>query len=99
MAKYPVRIDKDLQDLVPHYLESRREELPGLFALHSSGDMQALAKAGHRLAGAGGGFGFDRITELGRELETLALAGDRPGTLARLEGLKEYIANLEISYE
>lgn len=99
MAKYLVRIDKDLRDFVPQYLESRREDFPRLFALHAASDLQALAKEGHKLVGAGGGYGFDRVTELGRQLETLALAGDLAGSLAALENLKEYLSQVEIIFE
>jgi len=54
---------------------------------------------GGRLAGSGGGYGFDRISELGKQIETLSLAGDAAGVAARLAELKDYIENLEIVYE
>jgi len=99
MAKYRVSIDKDLEDLVPGYIETRRREVPGLFAFHSAGDLESLRKAGHKLAGSGGGYGFDRLSELGRQVETLAGAGDAAGVAARLEELRDYVENLEIVYE
>lgn len=99
MAKYRVSIDKDLQDIVPGYLEVRRREIPELFALHSAGDMESLRKAGHKLAGSGGGYGFDRLSELGKQVKTLAQAGDAAGVAARLAELKDYIENLEVVYE
>ncbi|HBB66517.1 MAG: hypothetical protein A2X28_07660 [Elusimicrobia bacterium GWA2_56_46] len=98
MAKYKVSIDKDLSDIIPGYLETRRREIPELFALHSAGDLESLRKAGHKLSGSGGGYGFDRISELGKQVEALALAGDSAGVAARLAELKDYLENLEIVY-
>ncbi|HAT72872.1 MAG TPA: Hpt domain-containing protein [Elusimicrobia bacterium] len=99
MAKYIVSVDKDLEDVVPAYLETRRKELPELFALHSAGDLESLRKNGHKLSGSGGGYGFDRISELGRQIETLALAGDSAGVAARLAELKDYVENVDVVYQ
>lgn len=99
MTSYRVSIDLELKDLAPGYVENRKKELPGLLALSAAGDLDALRKAGHKLAGSGGGYGFDRLSELGKELETLARAGDLPGAAGCLERLKEYLENLEITYE
>lgn len=99
MTSYRVSIDPELKDMAPGYIENRKKELPVLLALSASGDLDALRKAGHKLAGSGGGYGFDRLSELGKELETLARAGDSPGVADCLERLKDYLGNLEIVYE
>ena len=99
MAKYRVSVDKDLQDIVPGYLEKRRLELSVFFAFHSAGDLESLRKGVHKLAGSGGGYGFSRLSELGKELEALCLAGDAKGIAARLFELKDYIENIEVVYE
>lgn len=99
MGKYKVSVDKDLEEIVPGYLDSRRRELPGLLAAHASGDLEALRRTGHKLAGSGGGYGFDRLSELGKQLEMQALAGDAPACEATLAALKDYIENLEVAYE
>ncbi|MEI7481965.1 MAG: Hpt domain-containing protein [Elusimicrobiota bacterium] len=99
MAKHKVSIDKDLRDIVPGYLEARRRELPELFAFHAAGDLESLRKSGHKLAGSGGGYGFDRISELGKQVEIMSAAGDAAGIAERLSELTDYIENLEIIYE
>lgn len=99
MAKYRVSIDKDLRDIVPGYLETRRREIPGLIAFHSAGDLDSLRKALHKLAGSGGGYGFDRLSELGGRAEALCRVGDAAGVGALLAELKDYIENLEVVYE
>lgn len=99
MAPYKVSVDPDLKDIVPGYIENRKKELPGLTALYGAGDLDALRKAGHKLAGSGGGYGFNRLSELGKRLETLARAGDLAGVSGCLSALKDYLENLEITYE
>ncbi|HNW44265.1 MAG TPA: Hpt domain-containing protein [Elusimicrobiales bacterium] len=98
MAKYKVFVDREIRDLVPGYLENRRREVAELFSFHSAGNFKAIRKAGHRLAGSGGGYGFDRLSELGQQLEELSQAGDAAGVAARLADLKEYLENLEVVY-
>jgi HPt (histidine-containing phosphotransfer) domain-containing protein len=99
MGKYKVSVDKDLEEIIPGYLDSRRGELPGLFAFHAAGDLDSLRKTGHKLAGSGGGYGFDRLSELGKQLEMQALGGDAAACEATLAALKDYIENLEVVYE
>jgi len=99
MAAYRVCIDPDFRDFVPGYLEKRREELPSLRAFLAARDLAALGAAGHKLVGAGGGYGFDRLTEIGRKLEDLSRAGDAQGLSACLAELEDYLQNLEVVYE
>jgi len=99
MAKYRIFIDKDLQDIAPDYLARKRREIPELFAFHSAGDLESLRKTVHKLAGSGGGYGFDHISEFGKQIETLCQAGDAAGVAEYLTRLKDYIENLEVVYE
>jgi len=99
MASYKVSIDPELKDIAAIYIENRRKELPELAALYGAGDLDALRKIGHKLSGSGGSCGFDRLSELGKELETLAQAGELPGVAGCLDAIKDYLENLEIIYE
>lgn len=99
MAKYIVNADPDLREIIPGFLKNRGEELPALAALLAAGDLDGLRKAGHKLAGSGGGYGFDRLSELGKALEAAAGAKDAPGAASLLAALKEYLENIEIVYE
>lgn len=99
MPKHRVVIEKDLQEIVPNYLQTRVSELPQLLAAHAAGDLETLRKSGHKLAGSGGGYGFDRLSEIGKTLETKALAGDAAACAVALADLKDYVENLEVVYE
>ncbi len=99
MAKYKVTVDKDLADILPAFMEARRKDLADLPALLEKKDAAGLKKLGHNLHGTGGAYGFDRLTELGTELETLAAAGDFPGMQRAADAIRDYVENLEITYE
>ncbi len=99
MAKYKIVVDKDLQDIVPAYIESKKAELVSLSAMQAAGNLEELRKSGHKLAGSGGGYGFDRLSEIGRQLETAARTSDVPGVASALAGMKDYLENLEVVYE
>ncbi|MGD9643333.1 MAG: Hpt domain-containing protein [Elusimicrobiales bacterium] len=96
--KYKVKIDRDLADLIPMYLQGRRDELPVIASLLEKGDFAGLKTIGHKLHGSGGGFGLDFLTELGVRMENSAAAADKAALAAQAGELKEFIENLEIEY-
>ena len=99
MAKYRVSVVKALQAVVPRYLEHRSTELPEFSTFLSAGDMDSLRKLGHKLAGSGGGYGFKRLSEFGKQIEDLAAPGDAAALASCLAELKDYLENLEVVYE
>lgn len=90
-----VSIDPDLRDLVPGFLENRRRDVGTLRTLLASGNFAAVRLIGHSMKGAGGGYGFDPITEYGGLIENAALAGDS-STVAQVVGqLEDYLARVQ----
>jgi HPt (histidine-containing phosphotransfer) domain-containing protein len=94
-----ITIDKDLRELIPSYLKNRNDELPQLAALLAKADYEALRRSGHQLAGSGGGYGFDRISEIGKALESAAREGRAEEIVKLHSELECYLKNLEIVYE
>lgn len=93
-----ITVDSDLKDLMPVYLQGRRDELPVIASLLERGDFAGLKAIGHKLHGSGGGFGLDFLTDLGVRMEKSAAAADRAALAAQAGELKEFIENLEIEY-
>jgi hypothetical protein len=46
---------------------------------------------GHQMAGTGGGYGFEPITEIGTALEESALASDKARMQTGIEDLNRYL--------
>jgi HPt (histidine-containing phosphotransfer) domain-containing protein len=91
-----VRIDPDISELVPGFLDNRRRDVERLLALAAVGDFGEIRLIGHSMKGAGGGYGFDRITELGAEIELAALAADAAAVRVAAESLGSYLGRLDI---
>ncbi|MDH3257475.1 MAG: hypothetical protein OEM27_07640, partial [Nitrospinota bacterium] len=57
--KIRVRIDRDLQDLIPEYLKNRGKDLLAYRQALEEGDFDSIAVLGHSMKGSGGGYGFN----------------------------------------
>lgn len=93
-----IKVDADLAELMPTYLESRREELVRVAALLEAGDFDALWVIGHKLHGSGGGFGLDSLTEIGTRMEKAAKARDKAALAAQAAELKDFLDTVEVQY-
>jgi len=96
---YKVIVDKDLIDIIPDYLQRRKEELLKLKNLILDENFDEIKRIGHKMIGSGSGYGFDFITEKGRELETSAINKDKEKIIKIIEQLEDYLSNLDITYE
>ncbi len=91
--------DEDLEDIIPGYLENRHKELPELRDALAKSDFDTLRVLSHRMKGSGAGYGFDGITDIGREMETAALANDAGGVGAQIDALENYLSRVEVVYQ
>jgi len=51
------------------------------------------------MRGIGATYGFDRVSELGGQIEERAAASDRAGLAARIAEYAEYLVRLKVVYE
>lgn len=94
-----VNIDKDLEDLIPGYLENRRKDVVSIREALKNNDLETIGILGHSMKGSGGGYGFDRITEIGKLIEESAKNMDREGITGHINELSRYLTRIEIVYE
>jgi HPt (histidine-containing phosphotransfer) domain-containing protein len=90
-----VSIDPDLEDLIPGFLNNRRNDVTQIRASLQSGDYPKIRLIGHSMKGAGGGYGFDPITDYGDDLEQAALRQDDAAIEASVRKLEDYLARVE----
>ncbi len=98
MAKIIVTIDHDLEDLIPGFLENRRQDCQALLQMLGNGDYEGLRTLGHTLKGLGGGYGFDAMSDLGRALEVAAQQQDMAAIRLVVSQLEDYLQAIEIVY-
>ncbi|MBF0124277.1 MAG: Hpt domain-containing protein, partial [Magnetococcales bacterium] len=53
----------------------------------------------HRMKGSGAGYGFEAITEIGRQLEQSAIRGDATAMAAGRDQLVRYLESIEITFQ
>ena len=59
-------MDEDLGDLIPGYLENRKKDVVEILNCLNRRDYETIRSLGHKMKGSGGGYGFDTITEIGK---------------------------------
>ncbi len=92
----PVSIESWLKPVVGGYLEKRRGDVAKLREALIHGDYNTIRTLGHQMAGTGGGYGFEPITEIGSVLEDSALAIDADRIRTSIEDLDRYLNAVQV---
>ncbi len=96
--KIVVHIDIDLKDLIPGFLDNRRNDLQRLMHALQENDLVTLRSIGHNLKGVGGGYGFLGITDIGTALEDSAKSNNLETANENIKKLSHYLSHIEVSY-
>lgn len=96
--KFIIKIDADLQDIVPGYLDKRKKDIPVLEDAVGRADYELLSTMGHKLKGSGGGYGFTELGVLGAELENAGKAREINRAKEIVEKIKQYLLCVEVSF-
>jgi HPt (histidine-containing phosphotransfer) domain-containing protein len=99
MSAYKVKVDKDLEDLIPTFLSNRRKELDALRVALAAADFEKLRQLGHRMRGVGNSYGFDDVTDIGKHIEEGARSGDKAALEKHIAQYGDYLSRVEIAYE
>jgi HPt (histidine-containing phosphotransfer) domain-containing protein len=97
--KIIVHVDPDIADLIPGFLENRRKDIKTMGEAVTQGDFETIRILGHSMKGAGGSYGFDAITDIGKSLEQAAMAKDSGGIKQTVQELAAYLNRVEVVYE
>ena len=93
-----VRVEKDMEDVVPAYLDKRRKDLLAYRQALANHDFEAVRMLGHKMKGTGAGYGFSKLTEIGALIEEAALQQDVSRAGAAVDELGRYIEGVELEY-
>jgi two-component system sensor histidine kinase/response regulator len=91
-----VYVDPDLADLIPGYLENRHRDVQEIGRFLLEDDLQEILRLGHSMKGSGGGYGFEGITQIGREIEEAARRGDKDVVSKLKERLAGYLSRVKV---
>lgn len=96
--KIRIEVMKDLEVLIPRYMDRRHKEIEAFRTYLSAADFEALRIGGHSLKGSGGGYGFAQLTKIGGTIETAAKAKDVAAIAAALAEYVDYMQRVEVFY-
>lgn len=91
-----VCVDEEIVDLVPGFIENRRKDLRLIREHLISSDIEKIRRIGHNWKGAGRSYGFVKISELGKEIEDAASAGDVQRLADLLEETQSHLDRLRV---
>ena len=94
-----VTVAKDLEDLVPTFMKNRAKEIETLGAAVAAGDFEQLRQIGHRMKGVGNSYGFEKVSDLGKQIEDSARVNDTKALQAQVAEYTDYLARVTIVYE
>ena len=94
-----VRPDPDLEDLIPSFLQNRRNELEEIVHAAGANDFDAIRRLAHTWKGICRPYGFVHLETLSRNLEA---AGERENQdeVTDIAGeIRVYLDNVRVVYE
>jgi HPt (histidine-containing phosphotransfer) domain-containing protein len=96
--KIVVNVDSDIEDLIPGFLENRQQDIKSIYDALEKEDYETIRILGHSMKGAGGGYGFDEITDIGRSIEESAEGKNQEEIKKWVINLSNYLDRVEIVY-
>ena len=91
-------VPMELKDLIPEYIESRKEEVIEFENLIDQKQFLKLQKSAHKLRGSAGSYGFALLSEYGEEIESGAMENDERKIRMAILKIRVYLRNLRITY-
>ena len=97
--KIIVHVDEEIEDLIPGFLENRRNDVKTIEEALDKGDYETIRVLGHKMKGTGGGYGFDAITDLGHSFENAGDEKDSEEIRRLVNELSHYLEHVEVICE
>jgi PAS domain S-box-containing protein len=91
-----VRPNPIVADLVPGFLQNRRQDVVAMLGALARGDFATVESLGHGMRGAGSSYGFHAITDIGAGLEQAAASADEAASRKWVGELSSYLDRVEI---
>jgi PAS domain S-box-containing protein len=93
-----VVIEKDLEDLIPDYLAKRSSEVVELLSALENNNFPQIQATGHKLRGSAGSYGFNELSEIGKELEEKSKVCDATSITHALTQYQHYLKRVKVSF-
>jgi len=98
-GKIIVHVDGDLEAIIPRFFELRAVDISVIKESIEKSDFETIMRMGHSMKGAGGGYGFDYVSEIGQAIEEAAKKKDGVAIKEWALKLGNYLKNVEVVYD
>lgn len=93
-----VKIDQDLEDLIPQFMENTRKDIHSIDDAILKNDLETIRRIGHSMKSYGSGYGFDAISTLGKSIEAAAVKADVALIRQTSNELTNYLDKVMVTY-
>jgi len=97
--KIIVHVDADLEPIMPRFFELRYDDIYTINENIEKSDNATIQRIGHSMKGAGGGYGFDYISEIGAVIEMVAKENNTEDIRRWVDKLSIYLEKVEVVYD
>ncbi|MGZ3769417.1 MAG: Hpt domain-containing protein [Bdellovibrio sp.] len=98
MSKTKVEIDADLEDLIPQFLDNRKNDIDALEKLVEQKDLSAISQLAHKIKGAASSYGFAELGELASQMEIQAKNNQSANLKDLVKKMKVHFHSIEVHY-
>ena len=93
-----VRVESELEVLMPRFLANRQRDVVRIEKHLAEHDFARVREIGHDMKGVGGGYGFERISQLGAAIEAAAKNADADYVASLVTEYRAYLQDVDIVY-
>lgn len=98
MAKTVVEVDEDLKDLIPQFLENRKQDISVLKDLVEKKDIESISQLSHKIKGAAAGYGFKELSDIAARIETASKNNDDSNLKSLAQAMYDHFKAIDIKY-
>lgn len=94
-----VSVDASFEPLIPKFMTNRKKEVLTMQESLTAQNLDSVRKVAHGMKGAGGSYGFDRVSEIAASIEQAAKDGDAATIERNLSLLDSYLERIKVVYD
>ncbi len=96
--KIVAHVDAMIEELIPGFFENKKKDIKSIYDALEQDDFETIRIIGHSLKGAGGGYGFQEISNIGKSIEKSAKNKNSEEIRKRVKELSNYMDRVEVVY-
>jgi len=93
-----VYIEPDFAEFIPEFFQDIRQDIQTMAEALERREFQDISRLSHSLKGAGGGYGFNTISDIARSLEAEARQEQSEGVARWLKQLQAFVDDVRVVY-